>query len=383
MDFRLDNSEIRKDYMQTGANLKALADSIAAIGIESIGGISVISYSSPEGRFNYNKALSGRRAGAMYSYMTSNFPLLADRVDVLADGESWHLFRRRTVSDTTLNDSDRTRLLEIIDSDASPDAKKTAIKNYSPALWRKIVREWFPEMRRSFIRLDWTEDLYTAIPAIPSCPARLPDATLTVPERELRRADRTVPERYRTVIALKSNLLYDAATALNFAVEIPMSERYSILYEHHCPWWNIGNRYALQLLSFGGEFRWWFLPQPREATGKLKQRDALTGHFLGLYGMGGKFDVQAGRELGCNQCYFLSGGLSYGYAFPIGKYLNLEFSVSAGYAKVDYQHYIPAEDWSLLIRDKNNKGTMHYFGPTKAEISLVLPIRAKIAGGRK
>jgi hypothetical protein len=113
------------------------------------------------------------------------------------------------------------------------------------------------------------------------------------------------------------------------------------------------------------------------------KRDALTGHFLGLYGWTGKSDIQIDNRLGCYQFDFCSAGLTYGYSMPLGKHLNMEFSISAGYAQIPYQHYIPTEDWSLLIRDDNKAGTLHYFGPTKAEISLVIPIRAKIKEGAK
>ena len=67
---------------------------------------------------------------------------------------------------------------------------------------------------------------------------------------------------------------------------------------------------------------------------------------------------------------------------PIGRHLNLEFSISAGYANIPYQHYVPTDDWSYLIKDDNSAGRLHYFGPTKAEISLVFPFTVKTGGGR-
>ena len=155
-------------------------------------------------------------------------------------------------------------------------------------------------------------------------------------------------------------------------------ESFSVLYEQHTPWWlSKDNRRCLEFLTFGGEFRWWFAPKTRLETDDMKLRDALMGHFVGVHAWGGKADIQWGRNFGCYQFDFISAGLTYGYAMPIGKYLNLEFSISAGYARIPYQHYIPTDDWQILIRDRNNAGTLHYFGPTKAEISLVIPIRAE------
>ena len=62
---------------------------------------------------------------------------------------------------------------------------------------------------------------------------------------------------------------------------------------------------------------------------------------------------------------------------PVSKNLNMEFTLSVGYANINYQHYIPTDDFSLLVRDPELAGKLHYIGPTKAEISLVIPIRAK------
>ena len=181
----------------------------------------------------------------------------------------------------------------------------------------------------------------------------------------------------RAILALKTNLLLDAVTALNYAIEVPLGKHVSLQYFQTTPWWKgAGNRFCLQALTFGGEAKWWF-------------REALTGHSLGAYGWGGNGDIQLGRKV-CQQFDFWSAGLTYGYAMPIGKHLNLEFTLSAGYAAIDYQHYIPTDDFSLLVRDRNLAGTLHYIGPTKAEVSLVIPIRtssgqkaAKKKGGKK
>ena len=66
---------------------------------------------------------------------------------------------------------------------------------------------------------------------------------------------------------------------------------------------------------------------------------------------------------------------------PIGKQLNLEFSISAGYASIAYRGYTPSEDYEILWSDSNKVGRIHYFGSTKAQVSLVIPIKVKTKGG--
>lgn len=104
VNFRCDNAVIRPEYMNTGENLKALADSIASI---SIGGgildsLTGVSYSSPEGNWWYNVNLSKHRAAAMRRHLEGEYPELHDRMRVTPDGEAWHMFRQRAMTDTTI-----------------------------------------------------------------------------------------------------------------------------------------------------------------------------------------------------------------------------------------------------------------------------------------
>lgn len=180
-------------------------------------------------------------------------------------------------------------------------------------------------------------------------------------------------EGRKTILALKTNLLYDILSLTNFSIEVPFwKDNMSVLYYHQFPWWTWGqadNEFCTRFLSIGAEARWWF-----------KTKDRLNGHFLGAYCESGKYDFEYQRRI-CYQGEFYSAGLSYGYAMPIGRNLNLEFSISAGYASIAYRGYTPSEDYEILWRDPNKVGRLHYFGPTKAQVSLVIPIRVKTKGG--
>ena len=138
----------------------------------------------------------------------------------------------------------------------------------------------------------------------------------------------------------------------------------------------------MRFLSIGAEGRWWFKPMPREKTEKRIKRDKLMGHFLGVYAESGKWDFERKRDI-CYQGEHWSAGLSYGYSMPIGKRLNLELSVSAGYASIVHRGFEPAEDYSELYHLPEKDGTWHYIGPTKAQVTLVIPFTAKYKkGGR-
>ncbi len=388
VDFRWDSSVLDTAYMENGKSLHALADSLASIDTDRIDSLRVFSYSSPEGRYGYNVKLSERRAAAMRAYLDIHYPHLLDRVHVVPDGEAWHLFRERVLADSSITETEREHILSVIDSQEHPDRKKALIKNYDRKFWNRMVKTDFVDMRRSFIRLSWNEDVFAAVPlprmeSLPFVEAPMWSGLCHADSIGIRQVPVSRPvqnEVYqeesrdyakKTVLALKTNLLYDAVTALNFELEIPVGDRFSIAVEDVFPWWNWGpngKKYCFQMWEMGIEPRWWFLP--------TQKRDRLSGHFLGVYGMSSKYDFQWDTDL-CWQGEYWSAGVSYGYSLPVGKVCNFEFSASVGFMHSDWRHYQPDAAYEHLYRDPAKTGVVSYFGPTKLKVSLVVPIRVK------
>ena len=173
------------------------------------------------------------------------------------------------------------------------------------------------------------------------------------------------------IVAAKTNLLYDAVTALNFEVEVPIADRFSIMAEDVFPWWETGNKYCFQLWEMGVEARYWFKPW------KTVGMEKLRGWFAGPYVMSAKYDFQFDKSINY-QGEFWSAGVTAGFAMPIGKKqkANLEFSLSYGYMESPFRHYQPTDDYVKLIKDPANNGTFYniFKYPTKAKVSLVVPI---------
>lgn len=351
-----------------------------------IDSITIYAYASPEGVYEHNVWLARKRAEAAKRFVLSHIPeerqFDADRIRLCPMDENWDGLAEELEANYFRND--RERVLDILEAPVRNDTKKWRLQQLDNGYtYKYIIRNHMPRLRLATWICIWQRPWQEPV-------GKPVDFAVEQPEESPLKPYWGIPEpapawKKRTILALKTNLLYDAATALNFAVEVPFNEKFSLLYEHHCPWWLTGsNRYCLQLLSFGGEFRWWFKPQTRPETSRRVQRDALVGHFLGVYGMGGKFDLQANRTF-CYQGEFFSAGLTYGYSMPIAKRVNLEFSISAGYARIPYRHYNPTDDWELLIRDRNKSGVWHYFGPTKIEVALSVPllVKTKVKGGKR
>ena len=175
----------------------------------------------------------------------------------------------------------------------------------------------------------------------------------------------------RTLFALKTNLLYDALTALNVELEVPVGNHFSVMFEDVFPWWSAGpngKKYCFQIWTMGIEPRWWFK--------RTWKRDKMDGHFIAPYAMSGKFDFQWDKRW-CYRGDAWSAGLTYGYVHPVGKWINFEFSLSVGCIRANYSHYQPTDNYEHLVNDPRVNGRTTYFGPTKAKVSLVLPINIK------
>lgn len=182
----------------------------------------------------------------------------------------------------------------------------------------------------------------------------------------------------RPLFALKTNLLFDAATMLNLELEVPIGQRWSVAGEVIVPWWLAERKqHCLQLMSGNIEGKYWF--------GNRQNRPLLTGWFAGLYAGGGYYDLEWDRT-GYQGEFFIALGVSGGYAHTINRRGNLrmEYTLGIGYMQTDYRKYeakIGMDDaWHLYRRES---GTFKWFGPTRLKISLVWMLDRKGKGGSK
>lgn len=390
--FQFDKSAVNSAYMSNAQSLSSLDSLVAAVGLESVESVEVVSYSSPEGNYAYNLALSKKRTDAVYKLLSASYPSLSGKIELDHLGEAWQDLRNSVVADTNFTEEVREKILDIIDSDRDPASKEAALKALPQ--YKRLYSNYFKQYRYAEIRLRIanSEEVVVPEPEIPE----ISDVVVEEPEMIIPQTDTievnpvvaevveiqevepiqepepvpvTVAPAKKTYLAVKTNLLYDAVSALNFEVEVPVAGRWSVMVEDVFPWWHIDNKYAFQMWEIGAEARFWFKPWDTKGNEKMR------GWFVGAYGMSSKYDFQYDRSINYQGEYW-SAGITAGYVMPIGrkKNINLEFSVSAGYLQTDYRHYLPTDDYAKLIRDPYNVGTVSYFGPTKAKVSLIIPL---------
>ena len=194
-----------------------------------------------------------------------------------------------------------------------------------------------------------------------------------IERRERRETPYSRDPRYEKMLfALKTNLLFDVATAVNFELELPIEDRISLAGEYIFPWWLLNEKqYCLQLIAGNLELRYW--------TGNRINRPRMTGLFGGLFFGGGYYDLEFGDK-GYQGEIKIMMGLSGGYAHEVsrdGKW-RMEYSLGLGFMSTDYREYKPKvgidEDWHLILQ---KSGRQSYFGPLRAKISLVRTINRR------
>lgn len=379
ISYPVNDTELHPDYLDNSSALETIKRYFATS--PRIDSIVIFSYASPEGSYRLNRRLALERGERARRYLLENMASFRDFPDSLIIvkpvAENWDGLL--DMVNRYYPYSDKQDVINLLTrEDISADKKKDHLKQLNGGRpWRYIKAKILPHLRHATWVAEWVYVPYTPV-NVPAVEAIRSEAVtgvhpISLPTNGHHVVQPPLQVERKTIVALKTNLLYDLLSWTNFSVEVPFcKDRMSLLYYHQFPWWTWGqadNEFCTRFLSVGAEARWWF-----------RTSGCLNGHFLGAYAESGKYDFEYQRSF-CYQGDFYSAGLSYGYAMPIGKHLNLEFSISAGYASIAYRGYTPSEDYEILWSDSNKVGRIHYFGSTKAQVSLVIPIKVKTKGG--
>ena len=175
-------------------------------------------------------------------------------------------------------------------------------------------------------------------------------------------------------VALKTNMLYDAALIPNIGVEIDLGKQWTASADGFYTWLSSDHRHRywqgygsyLTLRRYFGTTT----PFYGKGTGK-------GSHHIGAYALGLTYDVEWGGR-GYQAAHFgFGGGVEYGYALPIGSRLMLDCSIGVGFQDGEYKEYLPMDGHYVWQATRKR----HWFGPTKAEVSLKW-LLGKKGGGR-
>lgn len=169
-------------------------------------------------------------------------------------------------------------------------------------------------------------------------------------------------------VAIKTNLLYDATTSMNLGMELGLAEKWTLDISGNYNPWEFSDNRQLKHALLQPEARYWFC-------------EKFNSHFVGAHLHGAIYNAgrlnmpfsigENGIEKHRYKGWLAGAGISYGYHWILGNRWSLEASIGVGYAYLGYDKYQICED----CKKKSGHETRHYFGPTKAALSIIYIIK--------
>ncbi|MDE5773508.1 MAG: DUF3575 domain-containing protein [Muribaculaceae bacterium] len=379
IQFHVSRSQLDMQYGDNGVRLERMLSWLehqeSADSVYTVSKVRVVGAASPEGAAQYNMDLSARRAAAIFDYFRErvNLPDSATRYIYL--GRDWRgLYEMVSVDE---NVPERDRVLDILSevssgNEITPSDGDRILRELKDAgggeSYRYMLRHIFPALRMSRLYVSYDKILSPAmIPALRSdiC---IPGLAAGPAETGIGGIYGQVIECRKFYMGVKTNMLYDALAVPNIGVEFYLGRNWSLSGNWMYGWWSRNVKHDYWRV-YGGDvtLRYWF--------GKAAHRKPLTGHHVGIYGGVVTYDFEFGGtgHMGglpghslWDRCMHVA-GVEYGYSLPVARRLNIDFTLGIGYLGGKEEVYHPEGGeyiWDKTIR-KN------WFGPTKAEISLV------------
>ncbi len=355
---------------------------------------------SPDGPYAWNSKLSQLRRQSLLRLISDNVKHPIDSFLTVKEVPEDYLYLLLLMKER--HDKDYNRVAAVVDKYIDSDQEKLkkelmAIDNKQ--LWRRLLHEYFPEMRAARVVLFFKKHI--TLPTMSPCtadftprmdvslqpfsqliPAPMVNVDLRIPRREL--------------LSVKTNLLLDAAympfgydkfcPIPNIAIEYyPLHGHFTYGASFDCPWWqNYKDHKYFQVRNYQLETRYYLKDGSVEKLG-YGNGAAFRGWYfqayahLGLYGI--CFDENRGWE-----GEGFGGGLGVGYVLPLTKkgHWRLEFGLQAG---VFWTKYDPYQYESVLYPNRHDdlyyykwndfgdffsrrKHNLTWIGPTRVGITL-------------
>ena len=369
--FRINDSELDWDLMSNRSSLERIKNKLSKEYNDTVywelDRVQVIGESSPEGTVSKNRALAEKRAETLFNFIST----LCDIPDSLM---TWQVV-----------EADWEGLIRLAEADGNLPMRQQTLKalrevaHYAPdggwlrerSIYRLkrlgdgkpyqyICTHLLPLQRTSVMHLCFTKVIRPVLiePALPVDTVKVEEPVSQPVE---------VEPAGGLYWALKTNMLYDALAIPNVGAEFYLGNKWSVAANATYAWWKSGVNRRWRVYGADMAVRRWF--------GSKAEEKPLTGHHVGVYAQALTYDFcldekgYMGGEPGSNLWDKLNYaiGLEYGYSLPIARRLNLDFVLGLGYWGGTYHEYQVIDDCKVWQATKNR----HWFGPTKAEVSLV------------
>ncbi len=354
---------------------------------------------SPEGPYGWNRTLSRLRRNALLGLIRSHVTLPIDSLTTVKEVPEDYIFLLLLMKER--KDKDYRRVAEVVNKYIDTDQQKlksVLMSMDGGRLWKRLLHDYFPEMRTArvmlFFRRQHNLDIQP-VPAATFAPACEPPAALsaTVPPVPVTGFSLKMPRR--ELLSVKTNLLYDLAYVPgydrfcpipNVAVEYyPLHGHFTYGASLDFPWWQHYNEHKFfQIRNYQLEARYYLKDGGVEHTG-YGRGAAFKGWYAQAYAQAGLFGICFDKKRGW-EGEGVGGGVGFGYVLPLTRtgHWRLEFGAQLG---VFYTKYDPYQYESVLYPDRHDnlyyykwnkfgnlfKRRQHqftWFGPTRVGVTI-------------
>lgn len=353
--------------------------------VQRIQGMHIVAGSSPEGMTKSNKVLSQKRAERVAGYIRKSIALPDSLVEITPGGEDWEGLEKLVEASKMPYRDEVLDILRntpewVVRNGKVVDSRKRQLGMLRGGrAWNYMDEHLFPELRSSGVSVvcrivcvqepEPEPDTSEKIVEITEVPVEVKEEPV---KKEtvagIRNEDIPSGGQKPFCMALKTNLFYDAALVPNIGAEFHLGRGWSVGASWMYAWWKSDRRHNYWR-TYGGEL------DVRKYFGRRAGDKPLTGHHIGLYLQALTYDFELGGKgyLGGKPGGTLldkasyGAGIEYGYSLPVTRRLNLDFGIGVGYLGGEYMVYDPADTHYVWKQTRQR----HWFGPTKAEVSLV------------
>ena len=347
--------------------------------LKRIARIRIVAAASPEGSNDANLRLAERRANNIDKMLRRRLTEYKGYYNVQSKGIDWPGLLKLVKQHNGV--PHRDEVLQILQQAQQEQDANGLLQRLSSLhggeSWRWMDEHLFPELRSSGVELqceievlspevpesDWiepAEPVQTEEAVAETVPQSQPEVS-PQPEQPIQPSGEDNEKRLKPFyMAVKTNLLYDAALVPNLGVEFYLKKGWSIGASWMYAWWKT-DRKPWYWRTYGGEL------EVRKYLGRKAQEKPLQGHHLGLYGQMLTYDFEWGGRGYLADKWSYGVGLEYGYSLPLTRRLNMDFGIGLGYLGGTTKEYLPQDGHYVWQITKKR----HWFGPTKLEVSLV------------
>lgn len=349
-------SDVNKSDIRITPQLTAAIDLIQDKK-EDLARIWIIGSTSPEGPSKWNQRLGLNRAETLAEYLGQQTELDSSMFHVCSRGEDWEFLGE--ILDERKDFPNGERIQSIILEETDNEVRKRKIQELDGGqTWHLLIEELFPQLRNARLAIV---SVYPKFEPIASeftlkRPLTIPLNQYDLMSPKLLPPTIDKPQSSKWKIAIKTNLLFDAALVANLGVEISPWTHWSLDIPVWYSPYNISSTRNIRLLAVQPEIRWW-------------SKEAMNGHFVGLHTHVAGFNIALNdyaRYQDPNHALW-GLGVSYGYAITLGKsaHWGLEFTLGAGFAQYHYDAYRNESNGP-----KFRSGSDCYWGITRAGVTL-------------